>query len=395
LTRGSIQGERIIGTINVTTVGHIRGGQTAYNTGIGFFLGYSTDAYKFSIGNPNGDYLLWDGSNLSSNKFILTGIGAFGGDGSDGALSISSGTTTLDVGAARVFIKNYTSISIIGTGKLAFSNPHSSGTIIILKSQGDVILTSSTVSLIDVSGMGAAGGANVNNAAGNPGTNGFNILKPTNKGLGGGGNNNTGGAGGTGETMELDLFPKIIKVSTGAGGGAGGDDTASASWVGGDGGAGGGGLIIECRGSLNFTGTIWSKGNNGGDGSDTVTDVSASGGGGGGAGGMVAVLYNTLTANTGTIDVTGGTGGAGGDRGASGSTYNGNGGGGGGGNTVAGGTGGDTTTGNGTATGGAGGAGGGKAAAGADGGDTTVAAGGGGGGGAGGDYYVLQNKYFA
>ena len=65
LTRGSIQGERIIGTINVTTVGHIRGGQTAYNTDIGFFLGYSTDAYKLSIGNPAGNYLTWDNSLLT------------------------------------------------------------------------------------------------------------------------------------------------------------------------------------------------------------------------------------------------------------------------------------------------------------------------------------------
>ena len=41
----------------------------------------------------------------------------YGGDGSD-ALSISSGTTTVDLGGARVYILNYSSISITGTGKL-------------------------------------------------------------------------------------------------------------------------------------------------------------------------------------------------------------------------------------------------------------------------------------
>lgn len=48
---------------DVGTTGYIRGGQTAYNTGIGFFLGHSTDTYKFSIGDPNSAYLCWNGSN--------------------------------------------------------------------------------------------------------------------------------------------------------------------------------------------------------------------------------------------------------------------------------------------------------------------------------------------
>ena len=76
LTRGSIQGERIIGAINVTTVGHIRGGQTAYNTGIGFFLGYSTDKYKFSIGNPSGSYMVFDGTNVIISDLKLPDVTA-------------------------------------------------------------------------------------------------------------------------------------------------------------------------------------------------------------------------------------------------------------------------------------------------------------------------------
>src|SRR3990167_8668932 len=97
----------------------------------------------------------------------------FGGDGADGALSITSGTTTLDCANAQVFIKNYTSIAITGTGKLAFSNPHANGTIIILKSQGAVTLTSSTAPHLDVSAMGAAG------ATSGTGTTGIGIISST------------------------------------------------------------------------------------------------------------------------------------------------------------------------------------------------------------------------
>ena len=52
------------GTITVDTSGYIRGGQTDYNTGTGFFLGYSGGAYKFSIGVSTGNFLTWDGSTL-------------------------------------------------------------------------------------------------------------------------------------------------------------------------------------------------------------------------------------------------------------------------------------------------------------------------------------------
>lgn len=56
---------------NISISGYILGGQTAYNTGTGFFLGYSGGVYKFSIGVPTGDYLTWDGTNL---KVSTSGI---------------------------------------------------------------------------------------------------------------------------------------------------------------------------------------------------------------------------------------------------------------------------------------------------------------------------------
>lgn len=52
------------GQIIIDTLGNIEGGQTAFDTGTGFFLGYSGGQYKFSIGNSASDKMTWDGSNL-------------------------------------------------------------------------------------------------------------------------------------------------------------------------------------------------------------------------------------------------------------------------------------------------------------------------------------------
>lgn len=54
------------GGLTLDTAGAVRGGQTAYNTGVGFFLGYQEGAYRVSLGNPQtGQFLRWDGYNLT------------------------------------------------------------------------------------------------------------------------------------------------------------------------------------------------------------------------------------------------------------------------------------------------------------------------------------------
>nr|AKH46960.1 hypothetical protein [uncultured marine virus] len=58
------------GGLNVGVAGHIRGGQTDYNTGTGFFLGYSSAAYKFSIGSDTS-FLHWDGTDLEISGSIV------------------------------------------------------------------------------------------------------------------------------------------------------------------------------------------------------------------------------------------------------------------------------------------------------------------------------------
>jgi hypothetical protein len=55
-----------VGELTMTASGHIKGGQTAYDTGSGFYLGYTGSKYKFSIGNAStGQTLTWDGTNLN------------------------------------------------------------------------------------------------------------------------------------------------------------------------------------------------------------------------------------------------------------------------------------------------------------------------------------------
>ena len=260
----------------------------------------------------------------------------FGGDGSDGALAISSGTTDIDVGGAAVFIKNFTSISITGTGKLTFSNPHANGTIVILRSQGDVTITSSSAPCIDMSAMGAeagTGGAGINSSAG-PATEGTDGL------IGNGLLNPTGIYYGQGDktagvilervneyaTSLLNIITGLIRIACGSGGagGRGGTTTGgSGAPTGGDGGRGGGGLYIECAGAWNFTTALGISvaGENGQDGGDISTSnesVSGAGAGAGGAAGFFIALYHTLTANSGTIDSSGGDSGTGGDATTSG-----------------------------------------------------------------------------
>ena len=394
--------------INTGTTGHIRGGQTAFNTGTGFFLGYESAAYKFSVGNPAGNYVAWDGTDLVINGFVQTNIGSFGGDGSDGALAVSSGTTTIDCGNASIVIKNYTSISITGTGALAFSNPASTGTLVVLKSQGAVTITSSATRAIDMRGIGADKST----------INDFVFDETSHVGtIGGNGSNGLGGtAGGAGTIYDgstrnfffTNTAEKIIRQGysrfflPGNGGWAGGQGSnggASGGVAGGDGGRGGGALYIECGGAWNFTGTIDISGNIGNNG--TSGDGTDNGGGGGGAGGSVGhllALYNTLTANSGTVTAAGGNGGNGGTGDVSvGNNYGGGGGGGSAGQLVAGvaggagGNGGNGSNGSNGTTGSGGGGGGGGAAK--TGGST------GGTGGTGGSttshHLIAQNKYFA
>lgn len=353
------------------------------------------------VGSTGADLVVNPAALAASNYVQIQNIPnipiKFGGTGADGALTISSGTTTLAMSAAVNFVKNYTSISITGTGQLAFSSSATNGTFIVLRSQGAVALTSSASPNIDGSGGGGAGGAGgaSGTSVGSNGTPGANFFLTELAGVGA--TTATGASATSSVGSQLyqltGFYARLIRLFTGSGGGGGCAQTAA----GGAGGAGGASLLIECAGALNLTATIAAStaGKVGVAGSGPSSG-NGGGGGGGGTGGSLVILYNTLTANSGGISVTGGIGGVGGNP-TSGTGGTGGTGGNGTSGSGQGGAGGNATTGS---------TGGGGSGAGSDSGmsnggtggnssNSTGIGGGGGGGGASGYGLVAQNVWFA
>lgn len=279
----------------------------------------------------------YDGTNFQmlnpvANIPLLASAVKYGGTGADGALAISSGTTTIDLGGASYFVKNYTSISITGTGQLTFTNPSANGCVVVLKSQGNVTITSSATPAILGDALGASAGNNgISISGGGPKAPidiGASFSQP-----GPSTENTSATSGGKGAYVSAGPLVKF-GVFSGAGGGQSDGGNVGA------GGPGGIGIYIECGGAWNFTGSITSNGGpgvngsgssgwfrssyhtasggggqvDGGTGSSSTTGTgtpTTTNGGGGGGGGCVVVLYKTLTANSGTITTNGGAAGTG------------------------------------------------------------------------------------
>jgi hypothetical protein len=299
------------------------------------------------VGTPSGASDSGKVPKLNSAGRIPSGFltGGFSGTGEDGALSISSGTTTLDFNSEKVLIKNYSSVSITGTAALAFSNPHANGSIFILKSIGDVTITSTATRAVDLRSCGALGGGNGSNT-GQPGNDGVAIGCPYPTG---------GVAVSLASTSALSISDFATtgaiaaNMSAGRGarissslalrgavfaaaGGASGGSTGSAA---GKGGRGGGGMLLQCGGALNISSTFDASGAAGDNASGSGTGSSLSGCGGrggggnkdstlaefggvptnlvqagaGGGGGCFTFLAASITANTATFTVTGGAAG--------------------------------------------------------------------------------------
>jgi hypothetical protein len=86
---GLIAGTTITGGgITLSSGGNIKGGQSAYNSGTGFFLGYESSQYKFSIGNQT-NRLTWDGSTMTVQGDITATSGTF-----TGTVNANAGTFT-------------------------------------------------------------------------------------------------------------------------------------------------------------------------------------------------------------------------------------------------------------------------------------------------------------
>ena len=87
------------GGITLSSGGSIKGGQTAYNTGTGFFLGYASAAYKFSIGDGTNYYLTWDGSSLNI-KGALTLTNTISSASVTGLAAVATSGNFSDIGGA-------------------------------------------------------------------------------------------------------------------------------------------------------------------------------------------------------------------------------------------------------------------------------------------------------
>lgn len=331
------------GIVEEATNAEIQAGTGAGDTGARLFV----NPTQVATSGANKILLLDSSGKIDTSA--LPGL-KFGGDGSDGVLNVTSGTTSIDAGGQNIVLKQYSSINISAGATVNISNPASDGTILLLRSSGDVTIAG-TLDLSMAGGAGGTGGAaatsdNTNGATGTDGTKGFSMwVTQVNNGLGGTGSSNAGAAPSAPSANDDNVFTiissyKVFRkdtiVACGSGGGGGGGarkgSSAATGSAGGDGGRGGGGLILECYGALDFSGTIsvsGSAGSAGGAATGGSLTVTSGGGGGGGSAGMALVLYNTLTANTGTLSASGGAGGAGGSTtgGASGTPGNGGGGG--------------------------------------------------------------------
>ena len=241
------------------------------------------------------------------------GLNIFG-DGSDGAVVISSNTNlSADM--------NYTDFTI------------NSG--VTLYTKGYIISCTGTLTVngtIDHSGNdagsdGAKGAALADATLGGGGEGGYGGT-PADGGDGVAGFGGPGAAGGIGRNsasgnggaVTLALFPNILGVHGfwdspgtyrgGGGGGAGGYGSSGSEVRGGGGGGGAGVLMIFAKIIIiSSTGTIQANGGIGGDGG-TASSQWGTGGGGGGGGGYIIMFYTTYT-NNGSVVVNGGIGGTG------------------------------------------------------------------------------------
>lgn len=331
------------GVINLSTSGNIHSGQTAYNTGTGWWWEYNSGTPRFSVGNPATYYMTWDGTTLTV-KGTVPDVQTF----------TANGTWTKPAGA------KFVRVVCIGAGGGGaggdFQNgaPHTSGAGgggAVTEQVFDASLLGSTETI--TIGTGGTAGTHVVNTFANGGAGGDGSSSSfgtwMQAGGGGGGtasSSPTGGAGGGGFTSAAGFNPGLpsATVNTNAigsqspnvtttpakngeyGGGTGtpNSNSAGGSSIYGAGGGGGGGDNIKASdggtvgaytvGGGGAQGTCANPGTVGTDGSSNATLKKGYGGAGGGGGGgnNSSNGSNVVAGNGGAGGIPGGGGGGGG-----------------------------------------------------------------------------------
>lgn len=325
------------GGFNTGTTGHIRGGQTAYSTGTGYFLGYESAAYKFSIGDGGTTYYMeWDGATLTVNGSNIAEQTDFG-DGSDGPLTISSDTTlTSDIFPSTLVVDAGFNYDTGGYHGFAKTSAVINGTYRNNGGNGGAG-TNAALSVAGTGGTAGAASAGGTLAAGLAGRAGGN---------GGAGKTGTAGAGSAGSAgaagINLAAGGIISAGNAGRSGATGGDSGAHSQSGGNGGGQGAAGSYVaavsrpyanpmsvylgyhDSTGAfIQFNSTSGNGGTGGGGGGASNGDGGGGdawgggggGGGGGGAnGGITFLSARSITIGAaGSIQALGGNGGNGGN----------------------------------------------------------------------------------
>jgi hypothetical protein len=245
------------------------------------------------------------------------------GDGSDGTVTLSSGTVNLSrdmyylnltVNSGATFNTNGWKVYVLGT--------LSGSGIIANNANGVTGAIGNTVGAGQTGGAGGAGGAILG------GTGAVGTIPAALNGYGGQGGGGAASGGAASAAGSYNYLPERIirhdhiallnykQGGQGGSGGAGANGAALTTGSAGGQGGGGGGVVFIFAKNMNFTGTIEALGGNGANGS--AANNGTGGGGGGGGGGFIYVVCMDGTASP-TTNVSGGNGGTGANTGSKGS----------------------------------------------------------------------------
>lgn len=288
--------------------------------------GVETDTSKFKIGDGSTTWtsLAYAGNTGATQTLPYRSFG----DGSDGNVTISSGTTTLTrdmyynnltmsgtgklvTAGWRVFIKGILDVTAAGAGAIQWNGSNGGNASAATGGAGGTTELGGTLGDISEGGSGTTATTG-NGTAGGGGTIGLGNGGISGGG-GGGGTGTSGGGGGGGaarvpgydtpmnrfETNFLFGVSLITGGPGGSGGGAGAGDGTNVGGGGGAGGNGGGILAVYANTIVKSAATpasvFQANGGNGGNGGNTSAGVTGGGGGGGGgAGGWIYLCYNNL-----------------------------------------------------------------------------------------------------
>ncbi len=131
------------GTLSINDGGSLSSGQTGYNTGTGFFLGTNSGTAQLSVGNPSGNHMTWDGTDLSITGNISATTGTIGG-WTIGATTLTGGGATLD-SAGKITL---TSAGAFGDALIVKNGTSTVGSLSANSSQ--LILSTSSGAAIDL-----------------------------------------------------------------------------------------------------------------------------------------------------------------------------------------------------------------------------------------------------